>query len=67
MSILKFKQFESIQDDFDFPSFEDVAEYFYDFSDEIGLLVNCSDEEYIKICETTEHYKGNKNLTKHFI
>jgi len=35
MSILKFKQFESIQYDFDFPSFKDIEEYFYDFTDEI--------------------------------
>jgi hypothetical protein len=34
MGILKFKQFESYEID-NFPSFQDVEEYFYDFLDEI--------------------------------
>jgi hypothetical protein len=39
MAILKFKQFESIQYNFDFPSFKDIEEYFYDFTDEIDSKI----------------------------
>jgi hypothetical protein len=35
MNILKFKQFESFDNDFDFPTFGQVENYFYDFTDEI--------------------------------
>lgn len=35
MGILKFKQFESNENDFDFPTFREVESYFYDFTDEI--------------------------------
>lgn len=42
MSILKFKQFESVQHDFDFPTLEEVKDYFYDFTDEV---------EYVSISE----------------
>lgn len=35
MDILKFKQFESLENDFDFPTFSEVEDYFYDFTDEI--------------------------------
>ena len=34
MKILKFKKFESIENDFDFPTFVEVENYFYDFTDE---------------------------------
>lgn len=32
-----------------------------------GLLVNCSDDEYIKMCKLIEQREGNKKLIKHFI
>ncbi len=37
MSILKFKQFESSSQDYNFPSFQDVEDYLQDFIDECNI------------------------------
>lgn len=33
----------------------------------LGMLVNCSDEEYIKLAQLIEQREGNKKLIQHFI
>lgn len=33
----------------------------------VGMLVNCSDEEYIKMAQLIEQREGNKKLIQHFI
>ena len=70
MGILKFKQFESFENDFDFPTFEEVENYFYDFTDEINSKLHgyqSGYKFYLKPYPGGEDYKNIVSKKSNFI